>query len=149
MSVDGGLPRLLAESGPPPRMAGTRRGEDLIAAVAAAGLRGRGGAAFPTAIKLRAVASARGRRALVVNAAEGEPMSAKDQVLLHLAPHLVLDGAVLVAEAIGARDVVVALKQSARTTQTGLHDALAARTDVRRAACAGCPTPTSPARRPP
>ncbi len=131
MSARHGLPRLLAESGPPSRMSATSRGQELIAAVAAAGLRGRGGAGFPTAIKLRAVASARGRRALVVNAAEGEPMSAKDRVLLELAPHLVLDGALLAAEAIGAREVVVALKSSSRTTQTVVRDALAERADAR------------------
>jgi NADH:ubiquinone oxidoreductase subunit F (NADH-binding) len=88
------------------------RGDALIDAVAAAGLRGRGGAAFPAAVKLRAVAGRRGRRAVVVNGAEGEPMSAKDRVLLELAPHLVLDGALLVAEAVRAREVLLAVKRS-------------------------------------
>ena len=124
-------PRLL---GPASRSPGTEfafRGEDLIEAVAAAGLRGRGGAGFPTAVKLRAVAEARGRRALVVNAAEGEPMSAKDRVLLERAPQLVLDGALLAAEAVGARTVVVAVKQSARAAQAALRRALAERRDAR------------------
>ena len=52
-------------------VAAARRGDLLIAAVDAAGLRGRGGAAFPTATKLRAVATRRGRKALVVNGTEG------------------------------------------------------------------------------
>ena len=51
---------------------------DLLEDVARAGLRGRGGAAFPAAVKMRRVARRRGPRALLVNAAEGEPMSAKD-----------------------------------------------------------------------
>ncbi len=44
---------------------------------------------------------------VVVNAAEGEPASAKDSALLDVAPHLVLDGAVIAARAIGAREVHV------------------------------------------
>ena len=69
-------------------------------------LRGRGGAGFPTAIKLAAVAERR-RPVVVVNGTEGEPMSAKDATLLTCAPHLVLDGAVLAARAVGAREILV------------------------------------------
>lgn len=108
------------------------RGERLIDAVDVAGLRGRGGAAFPSVVKLRAVARRRGRRALVVNGAEGEPMSAKDRVLLELAPHLVLDGALLAADAVGARDVVVAVKRSAWSVNEALSRALAERRDAGR-----------------
>lgn len=82
-------------------------GDALIAEIEAAGLRGRGGAGFPTAAKWRAVAGGR-RPVVVVNAAEGEPMSAKDRVLMTQVPHLVLDGALLAAQAIGARDCVIA-----------------------------------------
>jgi NADH:ubiquinone oxidoreductase subunit F (NADH-binding) len=123
------LPRLLARAD---RRPATHRGEQLIEAVAAAGLLGRGGAAFPTAVKLRAVAGARrGRRALVVNAAEGEPLSAKDRVLLERAPDLVLDGALLAAEAVGAREIVVAVKRSAAPAQDAVSRALAGRPDTR------------------
>jgi NADH:ubiquinone oxidoreductase subunit F (NADH-binding) len=107
------------------------RGERLIDTVAAAGLRGRGGAAFPTAAKLRAVAKRRGRHALVVNGAESEPLSAKDQLLLELAPHLVIDGALLAAEAIRARDVVLAVKQPAWEAQAAVQGALSERRDAR------------------
>lgn len=104
-------PSHLAVYGPPPLPAGTRRSdrEQFIAAVAAAGLRGRGGAGFPTGDKLRAVAAGRpGRRRVVVaNGCEGEPASDKDHVLLTLCPHLVLDGAVLAAHAVGADEVIV------------------------------------------
>ncbi len=78
----------------------------LIDAVASSGLRGRGGAGFPTARKLAAVAEGR-RPVVVVNGAEGEPASEKDALLLDQQPHLVLDGAVLSAIAVGARRVVV------------------------------------------
>ena len=106
------------------------RGAALIDEVASAGLRGRGGAAFPTAVKLRAVAARRGRRAIVVNAAEGEPLSAKDRTLLELAPHLVLDGALLAAEAVGAREIVLAMKRSTAAAHAAVSRALAERHDA-------------------
>jgi NADH:ubiquinone oxidoreductase subunit F (NADH-binding) len=82
-------------------------GRELIDVVEAAGLRGRGGANFPAAVKLRAVAQRR-KPVVVVNGTEGEPLSAKDTLLLTRAPHLVLDGAELAAAAVGAREVVLA-----------------------------------------
>ena len=75
--------------------------DGLIDVVLASGLRGRGGGAFPTGLKLRAVAEARRRPVVVVNGAEGEPASRKDKALLRAAPHLVLDGAVAAASAVG------------------------------------------------
>lgn len=80
----------------------------LIAELDRAGLTGRGGAAFPTGRKLRAVAQARTRRGpsaavIVANGAESEPASSKDFVLLSHAPHLVLDGMAACADAVGAR----------------------------------------------
>ncbi|WP_338089869.1 NADH-ubiquinone oxidoreductase-F iron-sulfur binding region domain-containing protein [Nonomuraea basaltis] len=74
-------------------------------------MRGRGGAAFPFARKLRAVADAvraGGECVVLINGAEGEPASSKDAMMLTRNPHLVLDGAVLAAEALGAREVVLA-----------------------------------------
>nr|WP_310741962.1 hypothetical protein [Microbispora sp. H13382] len=74
-------------------------------------LRGRGRSAFPFARKLRAVASrARDSETVVlVNAAEGEPASLKDKTLLTRAPHLVLEGALLTASALGSRNVLIAV----------------------------------------
>jgi NADH:ubiquinone oxidoreductase subunit F (NADH-binding) len=82
-------------------------GGALIRDVESAGLTGRGGAAFPVHRKLHAVASARakgGRKVAVANGAESEPASRKDELLLRIAPHLVLDGLQLAAEAVGATE---------------------------------------------
>ena len=119
----GGLPRLLPErlGGGPATLAGhlarhgglptvgpdRRRREQFIAEVGRAGLTGRGGAGFPTARKLAAVAAGPGRPVVIANGTEGEPASAKDKVLLAREPHLVLDGAVLAAGLTGARQVLV------------------------------------------
>ncbi|MEV0401128.1 NADH-ubiquinone oxidoreductase-F iron-sulfur binding region domain-containing protein [Actinoallomurus sp. NPDC050550] len=83
----------------------------LAEEIAASGLRGRGGGWFPTARKLTAVAAAARSRppVVVVNAMEGEPLSAKDARLLAVAPHLVLDGATLAAETVGADRIVLAV----------------------------------------
>jgi NADH:ubiquinone oxidoreductase subunit F (NADH-binding) len=91
-----------------------------------AGLTGRGGAGFPTGRKLAAVT---GRKAVVVgNGAEGEPLSFKDAVLLTRAPHLVLDGLALAADAVGAHDVYVYVP---RRLATYVHAALRDRHDHR------------------
>ena len=81
---------------------GGLRARGLAEAVAEAGLTGRGGAGFPTGTKMRAVAAGGGTPVVVANGMEGEPASSKDEALLTLAPHLVLDGAVLAAAAVGA-----------------------------------------------
>jgi NADH:ubiquinone oxidoreductase subunit F (NADH-binding) len=134
-----GLPRLLAGldpsgavmtlaehervHGPLPR----RSPHELIEAVEGSGLRGRGGADFPTARKLRSVAERRRGAMLVVNGSETEPASAKDRLLLSRLPHLVLDGAVLAARAIGADEVIVKLAESAAGPQQALQSAVSAR----------------------
>lgn len=77
----------------------------LLDEVATAGLLGRGGAAFPLAVKLQTVRAAHlaGRPTVVVaNGEEGEPASVKDRWLLRNRPHLVLDGVRLAARVIGA-----------------------------------------------
>jgi NADH:ubiquinone oxidoreductase subunit F (NADH-binding) len=78
----------------------------------AVGLRGRGGAGFPVALKL-ADLPARGIAAVVVNGSESEPVSRKDRLLLTMAPHLVLDGATGLAQALRARQVIVAVHDAA------------------------------------
>jgi NADH:ubiquinone oxidoreductase subunit F (NADH-binding) len=105
-------------------------GPELIEAVRQAGLRGRGGAGFPTAAKLGAVAAERGPRHVLVNGAEGDPMSRKDRHLLHVAPHLVLDGAIAAAQAVGARRLTIAVPQDAGAALDAVRHAAAERRDA-------------------
>jgi NADH:ubiquinone oxidoreductase subunit F (NADH-binding) len=103
----------------------------LIEEVARSGLRGRGGAGFPTATKLAAVASRR-RPIVVVNATEGEPASHKDKVLLTVTPHLVMDGAVLAAAAVGADEVRICIDRSANHAGDAVGRAIDERASCRR-----------------
>ena len=92
--------------GPPPAINGARTRDELIGEVELAALAGRGGAGFPTARKLAAVAAR--RNAIVIgNGTEGEPVSAKDKVLMAQSPHLVLDGAAAAAGLVGATEAIV------------------------------------------
>jgi NADH-quinone oxidoreductase subunit F len=87
----------------------------VIDEVGASGLRGRGGAGFPTGRKWRTVAenaSPAIRTPVVVNGAEGEPGSFKDRALLRRDPYRVLEGALIAATAVDADAIVVALKAS-------------------------------------
>ena len=95
-SVHGPLPRLSAD--------------DVLQVAADASLRGRGGAGFPVARKLRTGrehSRLGARPVLVANGSEGEPAIGKDRALLTRNPHLVLDGVALAVRATGARDAVV------------------------------------------
>jgi NADH:ubiquinone oxidoreductase subunit F (NADH-binding) len=104
----------------------------LIRDIEAAGLTGRGGAAFPVHRKLQAVLDAADKRrrtpTVIANGAESEPASDKDATLLWLSPHLVLDGLQLAAEAVGA-DTAILYTHVSREHDVGgrLREALQAR----------------------
>lgn len=98
----------------------------LLAATERLRVRGRGGAAFPFAIKLRAASQGR-RPVVVVNLSEGEPASAKDTALALTRPHLILDGAVATARALGATDLHLVLPGDRPAVVTALEAALAER----------------------
>ena len=127
LPADGGtepadLAEHLARYGPL-RSAGLsrQRREALIDEVDRSGLTGRGGAGFPAARKLAAVAAGHAP-IVVVNGTEGEPASCKDKVLLARSPQLVLEGAVLAAEIAGASQAVIVVHYSVR----GIVDAATA-----------------------
>ncbi|WP_156687235.1 NADH-ubiquinone oxidoreductase-F iron-sulfur binding region domain-containing protein [Mycobacterium sp. Marseille-P9652] len=100
---------------------------ELLAEVEASGLQGRGGAAFPLAVKLRTVrdsAGGAGGCAVVANGEEGEPASIKDRWLLRNRPHLVLDGLRLAAAMVAADRAYVYLsdEDSARSVEAALAE---------------------------
>ncbi|HZC70070.1 MAG TPA: NADH-ubiquinone oxidoreductase-F iron-sulfur binding region domain-containing protein [Jatrophihabitans sp.] len=99
----------------------------LLSYADAVRLAGRGGAGFPLASKLRSLAE--GQRHIVVNGSESEPASQKDRVLLRRAPHLMLDGALAVAQATRARRVTVAVHDAAAAAS--VRAAVAERPDAR------------------
>jgi len=112
---------------------GLERARDLeadaiIAEVLASGLRGRGGAGFPTGRKWRTVrdnCSSFERTSVVVNAAEGEPGTFKDRTILRNDPYQVIEGAVIAALAVGADQIVIATKQRFTVEVARLRAAIA------------------------
>jgi len=76
--------------------------EDVIAEVKASGLRGRGGAGFPTGLKWSFMPRAfPGQKYLVCNSDEGEPGTFKDRDILRFNPHIVIEGMAIAAYAMG------------------------------------------------
>jgi len=100
--------------------------EELIKIVSDAGLRGRGGAGFPTGKKWQFTREAPDQpRYLVVNGGEDEPGSKKDRVLLENLPHLVLEGAILGAYAIGATKIYLYINAQYDAATQRINDAIA------------------------
>jgi len=87
--------------------------DDVIEVVSASGLRGRGGAGFPTGTKWRSVVEAAGDGPvyLVCNAAEGEPATFKDRALASRNPFGVIEGVLIALHAVGAERAYVGMKQ--------------------------------------
>jgi NADH:ubiquinone oxidoreductase subunit F (NADH-binding) len=116
---------------PRAKFAGRRGAERLRELTEDAGLRGRGGAGFPTARKMAVVAGAatgRRRPVVVANGCESDPTSAKDQLLMHAAPHLVLDGLALAAHAVGADQAIICVPRGSALVEP-LEDAVARRVE--------------------
>src|SRR5918996_440938 len=86
--------------------------EAVIEEVALSGLRGRGGAGFPTATKWAALHTGTGPRYVVCNAAEGEPATFKDRLLVRRNPYRVIDGIQIAAHATGAQKAYLGLKEA-------------------------------------
>jgi len=98
-----------AESGL--KIASKLKPEEIISTVSESGLRGRGGAGFPTGYKWKFCAEQKGDQKYVVcNADEGEPGTFKDRVILTEFPNLVLEGMTIAGRAIGATGGVIYLR---------------------------------------
>ncbi len=80
---------------------------DVIETVKAAGLRGRGGAGFPTGVKWSFIPKGAKDVYIVVNADESEPGTFKDRELMEYNPHLVIEGAAIAAYAVGAHTIYI------------------------------------------
>jgi NADH:ubiquinone oxidoreductase subunit F (NADH-binding) len=117
--------------------------EDFVSVLEASGLPGRGGGGFPAAIKLAVAHGAGGRGVVVVNGMEGEPASDKDKLLLIRSPHLVLDGAQLMAAAAGAREVTVCVPEGRDHVAAAVATAMSERANTEHA-----PTPETLVRPP-
>src|SRR6266571_2458830 len=76
--------------------------DQVVEEVKASGLRGRGGAGFPTGMKWSFIPKAPGAKYVAVNADESEPGTFKDRELIEIEPHRVLEGVALCCYAIGA-----------------------------------------------
>jgi NADH-quinone oxidoreductase subunit F len=89
--------------------------DEIIAEVLASGLRGRGGAGFPTGIKWRTVRDYHAtdvESTVVVNGAEGEPGTFKDRTIIRTDPYAIIEGALIAARAVGANEAVIATKRT-------------------------------------
>lgn len=104
-----------------------RSPEELIAELEASGLRGRGGAGFPTGRKWRTMVENRSTlepTTVVVNSAEGEPGTFKDRSILRRCPYHVIEGALIAARAVDADHVVFGMKHSFRREVDRVRSAL-------------------------
>ncbi len=101
---------------------------EIIRVISASGLKGRGGAGFPTGVKWNLAAAAKGDRKFVVcNADEGEPGTFKDRLILGEFADLVLDGMTICGFAIGAKQGFIYLRGEYAYLRAGLEQKLAQR----------------------
>lgn len=102
--------------------------ETVIEELVASGLRGRGGAGFPTGVKWRTIKSFESpllKTAVVVNAAEGEPGTYKDRTIIQTNPYAIIEGALIAAQAMDASSIVVATKADFKQEVDRLRGAVA------------------------
>jgi NADH-quinone oxidoreductase F subunit len=104
----------------------TMKPADVIAELQKSGLRGRGGAGFPTGTKWSFVAKAPGSQKYVVcNADESEPGTFKDRLLIEKTPHQILEGIVIAAWAVQARTAYLYIRGEMREGARILQQAIA------------------------
>jgi len=106
--------------------------QDIIEQITASGLKGRGGAGFPTGLKWRFCARAEsptGRKYVICNADEGEPGTFKDRVILTEFADLVVEGMTIAARAIGAGWGIIYLRGEYTYLKDGLEAVLQRRRD--------------------
>ncbi len=105
---------------------GERTRDDLIKAVSDAGLRGLGGAGFPTGRKWSLVRAEPAPRLMAVNADEGEPGTFKDRYYLETDPHRFIEGMLIAAWVVEARDIYLYIRDEYTEVRLMLADEIAA-----------------------
>jgi NADH-quinone oxidoreductase subunit F len=100
--------------------------DEVVEQVKASGLRGRGGAGFPTGAKWGFIPKAPGAKYVAVNADESEPGTFKDRELIEVEPHRVLEGIALCCYAIGAETAIVYIRGEYIEAADRLEAAIAA-----------------------
>jgi NADH:ubiquinone oxidoreductase subunit F (NADH-binding) len=107
------------------------RPEKVIEVVSAAGVRGRGGAAYPTGRKWQLAAAASGSpKFIVANGDEGDPGSFIDRELMERDPHGILEGMAIAAHAVGASRGIVFIRSEYPVASEVMNTAIAAATRV-------------------
>src|SRR6267142_2311196 len=89
---------------------GAKKREDVIAVMEGSGLRGLGGAGFPTGRKWKSVAAEPAPRLCAINVDEGEPGTFKDRWYLERDPHRFIEGALIAAWAVGIDEIYIYLR---------------------------------------
>ncbi|MBX9703997.1 MAG: NADH-quinone oxidoreductase subunit NuoF [Silvanigrellaceae bacterium] len=101
--------------------------EDVIQVVKASGLRGRGGAGFPTGLKWSFVPKEPGEKYLITNFDEGEPGTFKDCYISEVTPHSLVEGKIIASYAIGASKSYVYIRgefyNEIKWTETAIREA--------------------------
>ena len=95
---------------------------DVIQQVKDSGLRGRGGAGFPTGVKWSFVPTEPGTKYIAVNADESEPGTFKDRQILEANPHAMIEGALIAAYAVGATDIYIYMRGEFWDIDPGLNE---------------------------
>ncbi|HHZ62719.1 MAG TPA: NADH-quinone oxidoreductase subunit F, partial [Dehalococcoidia bacterium] len=104
-----------------------RAPEQVIEEVKASGLRGRGGAYFPAALKWEAARNVRNTpKYLVVNCEEGEPGIFKDRHLMEGVPHRILEGAIIASYAAGVTEAIIYINAEAELSAERMESAILA-----------------------
>jgi len=106
-------------------ISGKRNVEDVIKTLEDSGIRGLGGAGFPTGRKWRFVRAEPGPRLMAINADEGEPGTFKDRHYLETDPHRFLEGMLIGAWAVEATDVYIYLRDEYPQCREVLHNEIA------------------------
>ena len=105
----------------------SKKSEEIVSEVKESGLRGRGGAGFPTGIKWSFLPNNKEDRYLLCNADEGEPGTFKDRMMMERAPHQLIEGMLISAYAIRSKKSYIYIRgeyqKAYKTLQKALKEA--------------------------